>query len=100
MDRKLQNECFRIKRETIRHVRAVRAPQNMEAGRQSARRNAVALGISDRNVRRILHKDLNFHPYKMVVAQELSDRDMANHSTVADRLIGIFSDDVIVLKTD
>jgi hypothetical protein len=36
----------------------------------------------------------------MVVVQELSDRDMANHSTVAERLIGILSDDVIILLTD
>jgi hypothetical protein len=50
-------------------------------------------------VRGILHKDLNFNPYKMVV-QELRDRDMANRSTVAERLIGILSDDVIILTTD
>jgi hypothetical protein len=50
-------------------------------------------------VGRILHKDLNFHLYKMVAVQELSDRDMANRSTVAERLIGILSDDVIILMT-
>jgi hypothetical protein len=33
----------------------------------------------------------------MVVVEGLSDRDMANHSTVAERLIGILSDDVIIL---
>jgi hypothetical protein len=32
-------------------------------------------------MRRIVRKDLNFHPYKMVMVQELSDRDMANRST-------------------
>jgi hypothetical protein len=36
----------------------------------------------------------------MVAVQELSDRDMGNHSTVAERLIGILSDDVIILMTD
>jgi hypothetical protein len=36
----------------------------------------------------------------MVVVQELSDRDMANRSTVADRLNGNLSDDVINLMTD
>jgi hypothetical protein len=36
----------------------------------------------------------------MVVVQELSDRDMANCSTVAERLIRILSDDPIILMTD
>jgi hypothetical protein len=44
--------------------------------------------------------DLNFHLYKMVVVQELSDRDMAKCSTVAERLIRILSDDVVILMTD
>jgi hypothetical protein len=35
----------------------------------------------------------------MVVLQGLSDRDMANRSTVAERLIGILFD-VIILMTD
>jgi hypothetical protein len=64
-------------------VRTLRSPQNIEAVRQSfirsprgsARKHFVALGISDRRVRRILHKDLNFRSYKMVVVQELSDSD-------------------------
>jgi hypothetical protein len=36
----------------------------------------------------------------MVVAQQLSDRDMTNRDTVAERLIGILSDDVIIRVTD
>jgi hypothetical protein len=49
----------------------------------------------------MLHKDLNFQPFKMMVlVQELSDRAMANRSTVAERLIGILSDDVIFLMAD
>jgi hypothetical protein len=36
----------------------------------------------------------------MVVVQELIDRDIQNRSKVAERLIGILSDDVIVLMTD
>jgi hypothetical protein len=35
----------------------------------------------------------------MVVVQELSDRDLANCRTVAERLIGILSDDLIILMT-
>jgi hypothetical protein len=51
-------------------------------------------------VRRILHKDINFHPYKVVLVQELSDCDMANRSTLAEHLIRILSNNVIFLMTD
>jgi hypothetical protein len=51
-------------------------------------------------MRAILHKDLNFNLYKMVVVQELSNHDMANHSMVAEHLFRILSDDLIILMTD
>jgi hypothetical protein len=90
MGRKLQNELFLIKEETTRSVCTVRSPQNIEAVRQSfirnprrsTRRHFVTLGMSDSSVRRNLPKDLNFHPYKMVEVQELSDRNMANRCTL------------------
>ena len=37
--------------------------------------NATALGISDQSVRRMLHQELGMDPYKMMLAQELSERD-------------------------
>jgi hypothetical protein len=95
MGRKLQNKCFHIKKKPPESGRTVRSPQNIETVRQSfirnprrsARRYFVALEIFGCRLRRILHKD----PYSMVVEQELSDRDMANRSTVDERLIGILS---------
>jgi len=64
--------------------RPVRSPKNIEAVRasilQSPRRSASkhgsAFGLSDRSVRRILHDDLHFHPYKMAIVQELSERNL------------------------
>ena len=55
----------------------VRTPENVEKVKisierlpmPSASKHALALGISDRTVRRILHRDLNFHPYKVPVVQ-------------------------------
>jgi len=60
--------------ENIERVRQafVRSP------RQSASRNAIALRMSDRTVHRILHEDLNFHPYKMVMVQAINDQDTVN----------------------
>jgi hypothetical protein len=99
---------FALKRKPAGSVPTVGSPQNIEAVRQSfirsarrsARRHPVALGICDLSVRRMLHKDLNFHPYQMVAVQELSDRDMANSSMVAERLIVTLSDDFIVFMMD
>jgi hypothetical protein len=51
-------------------------------------------------VRRIVHKDVNFRLYKVVVLQELSDHYMANCSMVVEHLIGILSDVVAILMTD
>jgi hypothetical protein len=51
-------------------------------------------------MRRIFQKDLNFHPYKITVVQELIDRDMAIRTTAAELLIGILSDDIIILMTN
>ena len=54
--------------------------------RRSASRNAIALRKSDCTVRRILHEDLNFHPYKMVMFQAINDQDTVNWKTVCEIL--------------
>ncbi|KAG5327779.1 TC3A transposase, partial [Pseudoatta argentina] len=41
----------------------------LRSPRRSARKHAVALGISDTTVRRILHEELQFHPYKLAVVR-------------------------------
>ncbi|KAJ8933144.1 hypothetical protein NQ318_015452 [Aromia moschata] len=38
---------------------------------RSVAKHASALRLSDRSVRRILHADMKFHPYKMMIVQEL-----------------------------
>ena len=40
--------------------------------RRSVRRHSQLLNLSDRSVRRILHHDLHFHPYKLQIVQELT----------------------------
>jgi len=63
--------------------RPVRSPENIDAvrasilrsPRRSARKHASTFDLADRSVRRILHDDLHFHPYKMAIVQELSERD-------------------------
>ena len=67
----------------------------MKSAKLSVRRHSAARGLSDRSVRRILHKDLNFHPYKIVIIQELSDRDMASRRISSEQLLEMLNDCVI-----
>jgi len=67
------------------------------------RRHSAAIGLSDGSVQRILHKDLNFHPYRIAIVQELTDRDMANSWISSEQLLEILTDDGVfntVLMTD
>jgi hypothetical protein len=58
--------------------------------------------MSDRTVRRILHEDLNFHPYKMVMVQAINDQNTANRKTVCEALLNALQNDDFnhVLMTD
>ena len=75
-----------LKRKPRGRIPTVRTPENvdkvrmatMKSSRLSVRRHSAAISLSNRSLRRILHKDLNFHPYKIAIVQELNDRHMAN----------------------
>jgi len=76
-------------------ARTVRTPENVEAVRnaveQSPRRSAVhyaqALRLSDTTVQRILHQDLNFHPYKLMLVQELKQQNFGRRTTFAETML-------------
>jgi hypothetical protein len=68
----------------------------LQSPRCSARKHASALGISNCSVRRILHQDLHFHPYKMVVFQELAQQDWINRAEACQHLIERLPDDAVV----
>jgi transposase len=69
-------------------VKTVRTPENIAIVREdiersphrSARRHSVSLGMSEAGVRRILHKDLHFFPYKIHVTHALHERDYVNRA--------------------
>ena len=58
-----------------------------QSPKRSARKHAMALGISSRSLRRILHADLKLRPYKMMLAQELSERDHVNRRAVSAEIL-------------
>jgi hypothetical protein len=55
--------------------------------RRSASRNVTALRMSDCTVRRMLHEDLNFRPYKTVIVQTINDQETVNRKTVGEVLL-------------
>ena len=75
----------------------------VKSPRHSVRRHSTAIGLPDRTVWRILHKDLNFHPYKIAIVQELCDRNMANCRISSEQLLKMLNDDGVfstVLMSD
>jgi len=89
----------------------VQTPENVDrvrmaivkSPRRSVRRHSAAIGLPDPSVRRILHKDLNFQPYKIAIVQKLSDCDMANCRISSEQLLEMLNDDGVfstVLMTD
>jgi hypothetical protein len=89
---------------------SLRTPENIERVCQafvrspqcSASRNAIALRMCDHMVHQILHEDLNFHPYKMVMVQAVYDQDTVNRKTVCEVLLNALNTDNLnhVLMTD
>jgi len=89
-----------LKRKPPGQPQSVRTPENVQtvrasieqSPRHSARKHAAALGISDRSVRRMLHQELRMHPYKMMLAQELSERDWKTRRMFPGHLISLHGD--------
>lgn len=77
--------------------RTARSPQNIDMVRlsvlrspqRSARKHAAAVGLSTRSVRRILHDELKFHPYKLAVVQELIPRDFVARENACEALLAM-----------
>ena len=90
-----------LKRNPRGRISTIRTPENVDkvriaivkSPRRSVRRHSAAIGLSDRSWRRILHKDLNFHPYKIAIVQELNDSDMANRRISSEQLLEMLNDD-------
>ena len=72
----------------------------MRSPRRSARKHASALGLSDRSVKRILHDDLHYHPYKLAIVQELSERDFNSRRNACEALLENIPEDAIVFFSD
>lgn len=82
------------------HVKNIRTPENVDRVRtamqgsptRSARRHAISLAISERSVRRILHNDLHYHPYKIQVVHALNVGDHASRLAFCNRILDMMND--------
>jgi len=54
---------------------------------RSARRHSIPLHLTPRNVWRILHEDLKFHPFKIQLVQQLLPRDFNQRSECCRKLL-------------
>ena len=54
-----------------------------QSPRRSIRKHAFALHMSATSVHRILHWSLHMHPYKIMVVQELSERDYETRTNLS-----------------
>jgi len=107
--KKLQrNSVCHKKRKPPGRQPSIRTPENIEQVHQDfvrspqrlASRNTIALRMSDRTVCRVLHEDLNFHPYKMVMVQAINDQDTVNRKTLCEVLFNALDNLNHVLMTD
>ena len=56
-----------------------------------ARRHSLSLGLSEASVRRILHKDLHFYPYKIQVTHALHRRDYVNRVNLCQTILQLIN---------
>ena len=97
-----------LKRKSTSRPRSARTPENIAAVRESVQRSpsrsavkhAALLRLSDRTVRRILRADLKFHPYKMMIVQELSERDWENRRACANDILQNVPQNALLITSD
>lgn len=97
-----------MKKKPTGRPRSARTPENIgrvraaveNSPRRPARKQAAALNMSDRSVRRILRFDLNFHPYKLAIVQQLKHTDHAKRQTFAEQMIDLNADEEILMFSD
>ena len=85
-------------------VKTVRTPQNIvrasfeQSPRRSAVRHSKKLGLSESSVRRILHLELHFHPYRIQVVEKLEEGDAAKRLVFSQQMLDLINRNKEVLN--
>lgn len=90
-----------MKKKPPGRTRTVRTPENIESVRaavirsphRSVRRHAVSLQLHSSSVRRILVEDLQYHPYKLQIVQELKPNDHLMRRQFCERILEKINED-------
>ena len=102
------NETGSVMKRRTGGNRTVRTPENIDRVRDAALRSpnrsvrlrASNLNLSQSTVRRILKEDLKFHPYKLVITQQLLEGDYNQRKLFCEQMQLVFNDnDNITLFT-
>ena len=72
----------------------------MRSPKRSARKHSTALSLFVHSVRQILKSDLRFHPYKLMVAQELLERDHETRVACCKDIFENVPADAILITSD
>ena len=80
---------------TLENVDQVRQSM-LHAPKHSARKYAVALGMSGHSFHRILQDELHLHPCKMIFVQQLTERDYVTPQTSCEQLVDTLPNDARV----
>jgi hypothetical protein len=88
-------------------VRPARTPDNVERVRDAilrsprslTRRHALALRLKDSSVRRILHNELHYRPYKIQVAQKLIGRDNVSRLQFCNEFLDLVNNNRDIVNT-
>ena len=74
----------------------MRTPENVQRVRVAFRRSVIrhsrVLNLSERSVRRILHVDLHFHPYKLQVTHDLTERHKLMRVQYCQQILQLFDE--------
>ena len=97
-----------LKRKPTGRPRTAITPENVarvrtsiqQSPKRSAVKHAAALGLSERSLRRILHKELHLHPYKIMVGQELSEEDFETRRAACDDILQNIPPDAVFISSD
>ena len=88
-----------MKRTSTGRPRKAWTPENVESvrrsviesPRRSTRNRASILGLSRLSLQRILHGELNFHPYKIMIVQKLLPSDFVQRRLFCERMLEIIA---------
>ena len=91
-----------LSQEVIRQAKSIEMVREsvLRLPRRSARKHAATLGISDRSLRRIIHRDVSFHPYKMAAVQKLIEQDWPARQNSCEALRDNLLDGALVFFSD